>query len=71
MKFFMVAFFMRYGLVWRLKLKLTFIPVINNNNNSRRGAKTQRKNYYVCVFPRAFASSREKLFLSILTLLAD
>jgi hypothetical protein len=32
-----------------------FYPVRNNKNNSRRGAKTQRKDYYVCVFLCAFA----------------
>jgi len=37
----------------------------DKNNFSRRGAKTQRKNYYVCVLLRAFASLRE-LFLMFL-----
>ena len=34
-----------------LKEKIApFYPVRNNKNNSRRGAKTQRRDYYVCVF---------------------
>jgi hypothetical protein len=33
----------------------TFYPVRNNKNNSRQGAKTQRKDYYVCVFLCALA----------------
>ena len=39
-----------------------FPPVRNNKNNPRRDTKTQRKDYYVCVFLRAFAPSREKYF---------
>ena len=48
-----------------------FSSVSNNKNNSRRDAKTQIKDYYVSVFSCAFASSREKLFLSVRALLAD
>jgi hypothetical protein len=37
-----------------------------DKNNSREDAKAQRKDYHVCVFLHAFASSRE-LFLLLLT----
>jgi hypothetical protein len=48
----------------------TLFPVSNNRNNSREDAKAQRNDYHVSVFLRAFASSREKLFLSVRALMA-
>jgi hypothetical protein len=39
-----------------LKEKIApFYPVRNNKNISRKGARTQRKDFYVCVFLCAFA----------------
>jgi hypothetical protein len=48
-----------------------FYPVRNNKNNSRRGAKTQKKDYYVCIFLCASASWREKLLLSVRAHMAE
>jgi hypothetical protein len=48
-----------------------FSSVSNNKNNSRKDAKVQRNDYHIIVFLRAFASSPEKLFLSVRALIAD
>jgi hypothetical protein len=43
---------------------------VSNKNNSRKDAKVQRNDYHIIVFLRAFASSPEKLFLSVRALMA-
>ena len=42
-----------------------FSSVSNNKNNFRKDAKVQRNDYHFSVFLRDFASSREKLILSV------